>query len=858
MLKLTTLVCAVVLAVVSTATAATYTPNLGQWPENVLARTVTDNATLWITRAGIVYQFTRTVDSETRTTPGMDRYTGVSHSPEIEQLLVTATFVDCRSDLQLRTGPVTDRRSNYFLGNDPDRWRSEVPSYETLTLENVWPGIDLRFASDKAGRATCELVTEPGADRLAARFGSVGSLESSTSKSGRAALRTDWGNDLQDLNDLHNEPLALVASSAATTDQSRETGVAMVWGVIIPGSSTDWIGAGMTIDGDGSVYLTGNTSTAAFPRATGSQVSQVTSDIFVRKLTPAGTAFAYETFIGGNDRESGYSIEVDGNDNAWVCGWTMSPDFPLVNPTGPRGDSTACFVLKLSSAGDSLLFSTCHGGNATTAYRLTVDPNGAAYVVGETYNPDFPTVDPLQATLADSGQADAFIAKWTADGTLVYSTCFGGTGFDAALNIAVDIYGGMYVVGVTASPDLPLQDPLQIANHGGISDAFIARISVDGSTLIYGTYLGGSGRDVANGIALSGDGMIISGGTDSDDLPTANAAQAARAGNDDAFIARLDASGQLPIYSTYWGGEWNEYPLGVDIHYTGAVTLFGYTDSDASFPAINPFQTWMGSGDGFMARFSSSGDPMFSTCLGGIGSEFNVTGKVGLNGSVYLTGMTSSIDFPVTEPYIDAGIFAAKFVEPNDFDSDGVYDAVDNCWMTSNPDQADYDQDGIGDACDDCSDFPPVIAPVAGPVAVANGATFTYAPEVTDLDDTAHTVTYLGRPSWCTVSNDTISGIAPAIYTNEVVMVRVADTCNADTMWFAVQTYVCGSADGDNLITISDLTYIAAYLFQGGPLPPVPAAANVDGTGEISISDITYLVAYLFTSGPPPICVQPG
>ncbi len=416
----------------------------------------------------------------------------------------------------------------------------------------------------------------------------------------------------------------------------------------------------------------------------------------------------------------------------------------------------------------------------------------------------------------------------------------------------------MYIAGVTASPDLPLQDPLQIANHGGVSDAFVARISVDGSSLIYGTYFGGSGREMANAIALFGEDMIISGSTDSDDLPTVNAAQAARAGNDDGYIARLDASGQLLIYSTYWGGEWNDYPLGIEAYYTGAVTMFGYTESDVSFPAINPFQTWMGSGDGFMARFSTSGSPIFSTCLGGIGSEFNVAGRLDMKGGIYLTGMTSSIDFPVTEPYIDAGIFAIKFVEPNDYDGDGVYDAVDNCPRTANPDQADYDQDGIGDACDDCSDFPPIIAPVNEPVMVANGASFSYAPEVTDLDDTAHTVSYLGHPSWCTVSNDTVSGVAPAAYTNEVVMVRAADTCNADTIWFSVQTYVCGSADGDNLVTISDLTYIAAYLFQGGPLPAVPAAANVDGTGDISISDITYLVAYLFASGPAPNCVQPG
>jgi cysteine-rich repeat protein len=225
-----------------------------------------------------------------------------------------------------------------------------------------------------------------------------------------------------------------------------------------------------------------------------------------------------------------------------VTGETDSTDFPTASPlqAANAGDSDV-FMAKLNAAGSALSYSTYLGGSDDEYGRgIAVDGAGNAYVTGNTQSTDFPTASPLQA--ANAGKDDAFVAKLDAAGSaLAYATYLGGSDFDYGYGIAVDGAGNAHVTGTTQSTDFPTASPLQAYPEG--ADAFVARLDTAGSALSFSTYLGGDAVEEGYGIAVDGAGnAYVTGYTWSTNFPTASPLQAANAGNDDAFVAKLDAS----------------------------------------------------------------------------------------------------------------------------------------------------------------------------------------------------------------------------------------------------------------------------------------------------------------------------
>jgi hypothetical protein len=277
---------------------------------------------------------------------------------------------------------------------------------------------------------------------------------------------------------------------------------------------------------------------------------------------------------------------------------------------------------------------------------------------------DFPTVNPLQATskVAATGQPTAFVAKLNPAGSaLVYSTYLGGGTFgssskDLGWGIAVDSSGNAYVTGYTTSGDFPTVNPLQATNHGGDGDAFVAKLNPAGSALVYSTYLGGSGGEGADGIAVDSAGnAYVTGGTSSTDFPTANPLQAtskaAAAGQPTAFVAKLNAAGSALVYSTYLGGSSKEYGFGIAVDSSGKAYVTGYTQS-TNFPTANPLQPSNGGGyDAFVAKLNPAGSALvYSTYLGGSSLDEANGIAVDAAGNAYVTGWTWSTDFPTANP----------------------------------------------------------------------------------------------------------------------------------------------------------------------------------------------------------------
>jgi hypothetical protein len=364
---------------------------------------------------------------------------------------------------------------------------------------------------------------------------------------------------------------------------------------------------------------------------------------------------SYSTYLGGRGVDAGVGIAVDAAGNAYVTGATNSPDFPTANALQPRLHSVQgvdAFVTKLTADGSALAYSTYLGGSGNdSGWAIGVDADGNAYVTGTTVSSDFPTMNPLQPHLGHPGAQNAFVAKLTADGSaLVYSTYLGGSGGDIGIGIAVDSIGNAYVAGRTSSPDFPTVNPLQLHVGGPLNqNAFVAKLTADGSALEYSTYLGGSGGvDRAHGIAVDAAGnAYVTGDTDSPDFPTINALQPTLLGGDNAFVSKLTPDGSALAYSTYLGGSGFDQGWGIAVDAAGNAYVTGSTTSP-DFPTVNPLQTALGtSTDTFVSKLSADGSALvYSTYLGGSGEDIGWGIAVDAAGNAYVAGSTDSPDFP--------------------------------------------------------------------------------------------------------------------------------------------------------------------------------------------------------------------
>lgn len=377
-------------------------------------------------------------------------------------------------------------------------------------------------------------------------------------------------------------------------------GSSVLYSTFLGGSSFEE-GNSIAVDSAGNAYVTGSTSSTDFPTVGPLQDSLNSfSDSIVAKLSPAGDALLYSTYLGGDSIDIGNAIAIDSAGRAYVTGRSDSTDF---GP--PVGDQLVChgsfgaFVARLNPAGDTAEYRTCLGGtDAEFGYGIAVDADGSAYVVGSTSSADFPVVAALQPTMA--GLGDAFITKLNPAGdALLYSSYFGGTGSDGGQQIALDATGALYIAGNTNSADLPLQRAIDPSYGGGIctefepvpcSDAFVLKLSPDGSTNLFSTYLGGSNEDRVQGLAVSSSGVVaLAGITKSSDLPLERGLFTTLSGISDAFVAQIDTAGASLSFSTYLGGSSNESAYGIAMGQDGALYVTGATRSN-DFPTFNPAQ----------------------------------------------------------------------------------------------------------------------------------------------------------------------------------------------------------------------------------------------------------------------------
>lgn len=316
-------------------------------------------------------------------------------------------------------------------------------------------------------------------------------------------------------------------------------------------------------------------------------------------------------------------------------------------------DYDPCYPLIIDP---DLLYSTYLGGSGDDeAVHIAVDSSGYAYVIGSTNSLNFPVVSGSYSQVNHGGLTDVFVTKINPGGSsIVYSTYIGGSGFDQGCGIAVDSSGHAYITGSTDSPDFPTTPGAFQTALAGLDDAFITKLSPDGSTLVYSTYLGGSGEDGSSGISIDSSGhAFVTGETSSLDFPVTPGSFSTtyNGGSSDVYVTKLDPAGASLLYSTYLGGSGDDESFAITVDASGNVYLAGDTDS-LNFPVTSgAFSTAYNGGmtDAFISKLNPSGTSlMFSTYLGGSGFDRCCGLAVEGDGSVFVTGDTDSLNFPVT------------------------------------------------------------------------------------------------------------------------------------------------------------------------------------------------------------------
>jgi hypothetical protein len=564
---------------------------------------------------------------------------------------------------------------NYFIGNDPAKWRTNVPTYAQVQYTDVYPGIDLVYYGNQR-QLEYDFVVRPGADHRQIMLGFEGADRLEVDAQGDLVLYTAAGDIRQRkpviyqdvegvrkaiaggyvLTDRH-----LVSFRVASYDANRPLVIDPVlsYSTYLGGSGQDEA-ARIAVDAAGHAYVTGFAESANLPTTLGAfqTTSGGATDAFVTKLNPAGSGLVYSTYLGGSSFEEGSGIAVDAAGNAYVTGSTYSADFPTTpgsyQPT-LAGDQDA-FMTKLNSTGSGLLYSTYLGGSGPDVGRgIVVDTAGSAYVTGDTSSTDFPTT-PGAFQPAFDGLQDAFVIKLNPSGSaLAYSTYLGGSDGESSGLIAVDTAGSAYVTGTTRSADFPTTPGAFQPAFGGVQDAFVIKLTPSGSALVYSTYLGGSGTEVGWGIAVDAAGnAYVTGATGSTNFPTTSGAfQSTLAGVENAYVTKVAPTGSALLYSTYLGGSSGESSYSIAVDMAGNAYVTGGTGS-SDFPTTSgAFQTTLrGDQDVFVTKLDSTGSALvYSTYLGGSGGDnegHGIAVDAAPNPNAYVVGVTSSPSFPTT------------------------------------------------------------------------------------------------------------------------------------------------------------------------------------------------------------------
>lgn len=570
-------------------------------------------------------------------------------------------------------------KANYFIGNDPKRWRTNVPTCERVKYQSVYPGVDLIYYGTQDGQLEFDFLVTPGGDPRVITLEVGTQQRNGTAKLGsenlaaqptlRIAANGDLILPIEGGNVRFHRPVIYqkkppVTRGNPSVDKNHRRAAGVDRQLV-----------------EGNFVLLGN-----------NRVGFALSGYDRARSLVIDPVLTYSTYLGGSGGDFGTAIATDSSGSAYVTGLTYSPDFPTMNPLQPHCNNcsyngevpdTDVFVAKLNPSGSALVYSTYLGGSGSDAGSgIAVDAAGDAYVTGPTSSADFPvTAGAFQTTrpgpscessVPSYTCTHAFVTKLNTTGSaLDYSTYLGGSVSDFAAGIAVDSYGSAYISGGTTSPDFPATSapiqPTPTANCGNpalpypCTQGFVSKFNAAGSGLDYSITVGGASPSA---IAIDSSGSAyVTGNTSLTNFPvTPGAFQTTPTepcGTNiygqpvpcvHPFVFKLNAAGSAFVYSTYLGGSRNDSGNAIAVDSSGNAYVTGQTSG--GFPLMNPIEQndEAGLGTAFVSKLNPSGSALiYSTYLGGSIQTSGQGVAVDAAGDASVTGNTQSSDFPAVD-----------------------------------------------------------------------------------------------------------------------------------------------------------------------------------------------------------------
>lgn len=636
-----------------------FVENRGQWDMDARYLLRTPGMDAWICQDRVVYSIGSGTDN--------------TENPHIA---ITSHFVGANAKPTVVGAQRVKHTHSYYLGDDPSKWVTNVPLYSGVEIKGLYDGIDLAFYVD-AGRPRYDVVVAPYADASTFSMRIEGAKDVQVDAKGSLIITSRTGElRVQELfayqmrNATHEYvPCSFVIHGDGTIGFDVGAYDPSLPLVIDPitvsfstflGGSDEESSKGIVVSDDGAVYVTGRTQSTDFPTGNEELPGQGGKTIYLSKMKQESSGvvdLVYTVFIGGSGIEDVSGLATDGKRNFFITGETFSRNFPLLHEYQKDQAGTDAFVAKFSEDVNgtvTLAYSTyLGGGEADQPLCITADANGIVYVAGSTLSTDFPTNHEYQK---DQAVGDGFVAKLSQSGTaavaLEFSTYLGGDNRESIADIAVDGQGAIYIAGSTESSDFPTVNQYQADQPQ--ADGFVAAIrqqGTDPATLIFSTYLGGDDIESVSDISVEVNGnVIVAGRTRSTNYPQKLQLQEP-GGNFDVFITKLTKTGgPLEIvFSTYFGGSDADGLGAMVIDGTGNIYLAGSTPS-TNFPVLHQYQSDQPQSDVYVSKLSQTGqDPVtmvYSTYLGGDTLESAADIAVDAAGSAYITGLTTSDDFP--------------------------------------------------------------------------------------------------------------------------------------------------------------------------------------------------------------------
>ena len=799
---------------------------------------------------------------------------------------VRMQFANANAVSRLAASEKLPGHTNYFIGNNPSRWLRDVSQFERVRYSGLYPGIDLDFYG-REGRLEYDFTVAPGADPHQIQLQFQGSNDTHLAANGDLVLSAA-GRELRfqaphiyqksgNGQDVVAGNFVLLPNGRAgfqvgPYDRSRALVIdpVLTYSTYLGGSGDESCATiagtsfvphcpAVAVDSASRVYIAGATTSpgSSFPGAGPGLTLNGTADVFVARISvnSAGAIPAlgvdYVTYLGATGTQYPTGIGVDSGFNVYVAGNTDSAQFPTANGlSGVPSSGNHAFVAKLDP-GANLIYSTyIAGSGADSVSDLAVDSRGRAYVLGISSSSDLPTTPgALQPTYPAGVTNQFYFAKLDpaqiGANSLLYLTYFGGTtptsGAVSGGGIAVDTNLNVYVAGGTTFTDMPVVNAYASTLKGGI-DIWAAKLKAPTTntqqySLVYETYLGGTGDDVAYGVAaVDGTNSYITGSTTSTDftIPTGTTAfQSTNGGGTDAFAARFGppvvtgtTQGTVPLnYFSYLGGSGTDVGLGITVDSSQNVRITGLTTSGNTLNA-DPLPGVTGGGtDAFLARIAtSSGSGSATSILGGSGTDIGTSLATDVSLNNYVVGETNSGNFPTAasagQPQVTA--VQTSLSGPSDAFVSKLGPTISGLTLTC-PVGAVVN----GSTVTACSPAAPTASP--SPVGVGNQVKFTYPIYNTGDPVVGAVFTSSVQGTTSTINSASGSGCASS---NSAA--NGSFTCNLGTL------NTSGVSTSGSTTTLTSTSSVQITVTPTAPTPPLVSTTTIGNSGVLNIAGSSF------------------